>query len=90
MIKHYDVTLGAAATQITSTRKPCVEIIVQNGAQGSTLYVGDSSVTDTSYGHRLGSDEAVSLDGTACSINTNEVYLFGTQNEIVHVLVNIL
>lgn len=89
-IKHYDVTLGAAATQISSTHKPCVEIIIQNTNGNSAIYIGDSTVTNLSYGHTLAADGILALDGTACSINIEEVYIFGTADDVVHVLANIL
>lgn len=86
--KHYDVTIGAAATQVSSTKTPVQWLFIHNTAQNSAIYIGSSTVTASSYGHTLAASEEVPIGpGTAgYPINLDEVYIFGTENDVVHVL----
>jgi len=87
--KHYDVTLGATATQISSTRQPIKFALIHNTANNNAIYIGDKNVTASSYGHTLASSEECTIgpfSGEA-PFNTNDTYIFGTADEVVHVLV---
>jgi hypothetical protein len=90
-LTHYDVTLTAVATPITTNalKKNVAQAIIHNTAQNSSVYIGNSDVSATSWGFTLGSSEEVTIGPFSGStpLNTSEIYLFGTENDIVHVLV---
>jgi len=91
-LKHYDITIGASATPVTSTaatRKGVLQATIQNTTQNNSIYVGDSSVTATSYGHKLAADESVTLGpfSGASYLSTAELYVAGTAAEVVHILI---
>lgn len=90
-IKHIDVTLGATAAAITTTtatRKGIRHIVIQNTAANAAIFIGDSTVSSTSYGHTLAASGILHLGPFSGSapINTAEIYIKGTANEKVHIL----
>jgi hypothetical protein len=87
----YQVTLGAAATQLTATRKSVRMLAFAPGAHD--YYVGKSDV-DSTHGVKVPVPAAnvpyqylyigpFSGDGPC---NANEFYLSGTQNDVIQVL----
>ena len=91
-LKHYDVTLAATATPITSDvddRKGILYVLIHNTGNNSAIYIGDSTVSATSYGHTLASGEEVTIGpfSGAAPTATDKVYIFGTENDVVHALV---
>lgn len=88
-IKHYNVTIGASATQVSSTRTPIKLAIIHNTTGNSAIFIGDSTVTASIYGHTLASAGNLTIgpfSGEA-PFSTDELYIAGTQNNVVHVLV---
>lgn len=83
-----DLTLGAAATQLTDERLPAVQVIIDNSHTGNdAIYIGTSAVTSSLFGASLAAGEQLTIGPfEAGRVNLNEIYLFGTQNDVVHVL----
>ena len=91
-IKHYDITLEATATQITSTtatRKGVRQMVIQNTSGNSAIYLGDSTVTSTTYGYSVANGGTLTLGPFSGSAPyaTDELYIFGTAQDVVHILV---
>jgi len=91
-IKHYDITLAATATPITSTvatRKGILQVILQSENGNSSAYVGDSTVTASTYGQLLAADEELTIGPFigAAPLSTGELYIFGTTDDIIHAIV---
>jgi hypothetical protein len=88
-LRHINLTIGAAATPVTtSDHKGVRQMIIQNTAQNSAIYIGDSDVSATDYGHTLAAEGIVTIgpfSGDA-PLNTKEVYIAGTENDVVHIL----
>lgn len=91
-LKTLQVTLGSGArTQLSSTRIPCRQVIVQNNAT-HFMRVGDSTTT-TSIGALLNASTGANQGGGSVNIgpfqayNTDlsEWYVAGTQNDLVDV-----
>lgn len=82
-----EVTIGAAATQLTSTRYGIRHLIIQNPAANDTVYIGDSTVAFmVHYSYAVAAGETVSIgpfSGSAPT-NTDEYYVVGTENDVVH------
>ena len=82
------VTLGAGATQATTTTTIlCREVIVQNNAS-HTVRVGDSNVS-ASRGIALAASSAansiVLLNPTGTLILLSDIWLIGTQNDVIDI-----
>ena len=91
-IKHYNLTIGAAATPITTTaatRKGIQQLIIQNTAGNAALFIGDSTVTSTIYGATLAASGTLTLGPFTASapLNTGDLYIAGTQSQVVHLIV---
>jgi hypothetical protein len=86
-IHSVQVTLGAAATQVTATIVPCVYVIFQNNA-AHNIRVGDATVTATK-GILLvaGPGGGTGLFTYAASkTGLQNWYIFGTAADVVDVL----
>ena len=85
-IKHYNVTIGAAAKPISTTRKGILQATIQNTSGNSAIFIGDSTVTGTVYGHTLAASAILTIGPFigAAPLSTDEVYLAGTTNDVVH------
>ena len=91
-LKRFQVTIGAAATQVTATRTPCRHAIIEaDDGNSNAAFVGTSDVTSAN-GIRLnnsatapGRMEIGPFSGDA-PFNLSEVYVAGTLNETVNVL----
>jgi hypothetical protein len=88
-LRHIDVTLGATATKLSSTRYGIRQATIQNVSGNGAIYIGVSTVTNTSFGASIadgiGTVTLGPFSGDA-PCNTDEVYLYGTQNKVVHCL----
>lgn len=83
----YQVTLGAAATQLTTTRKGVRQLLFMPAAHA--YYIGKSNV-DSTHGIEV-FPTAVQCTSVGpfsgdAPANTNEFYLSGTQNDVIQVL----
>ena len=93
MALHYlQVTIGAANTQISSTRIPCRQVIVQNNAAHSCR-VADKNVSSTKGALLNASGGAGQGGGTmnfgpfqAYNTDLTEWWINGTQNDVIDVL----
>jgi len=86
-LKLYQVTLGAAATQLSSTNQPLTQIAVSPvphdtfiGLSGVTTTTGVKIATTVTTPFIFGSAQARS------SFDATEVYFVGTQNDVINVL----
>jgi len=82
------VTLGAAATRVITTRTPCKQIIFQNTAS-NVCRVGDSTVT-ASKGIKLAgsaADNSILVLGPFDThpLELEDYYIFGTANDLIDV-----
>jgi|SRR5262245_31736126 len=94
-IHHTNVTLGAGATQAIAAHTPCKMAIIYNDTGNAAVKVGDKNITATSFGAIC----PVSAVGTGINgmlpigpfsgeqaFNLDEIWFFGTQNNIIHIL----
>jgi len=83
----YQVTLGAAATQLSATQQPICQIIVSPTPHDT--YIGKSGVTTTT-GIKIATTVTTPfIMGTAegrSAFDATEVYFVGTQNDLINVL----
>ena len=88
-IKLLQVTIGAAATQVSATSVPVRSVTFQNNAAHSCR-VGDSTVT-SSKGILIaqGTPGGSNFTGTGNQYNTdlNEWWIAGTQNDVIDILI---
>ncbi len=82
------VTLGATATRISSTRIPVRQVTFQNNA-ANTMRIGDSTVSSTkgiqlAFGNPGGSATMGTLD--AYNTDLSEWWVFGTNAQLLDVL----
>lgn len=82
------VTLGAAATRVTTTRTPCKQIIFQNTA-GNVARIGDSTVSATK-GIKLAASAAANSIVSLGPFDTHpleleDYYIFGTENDLIDI-----
>ena len=82
------VTLGAAATRVTTTRTPCKQIIFQNTA-GNVARVGGSTVSAT-VGIKLAASAAANSILSLGPFDNNpleleDYYIFGTNGDLIDV-----
>ena len=86
------VTLGAGATQISSTNIPFQELRLNPSA--ADYYVGDSTVSTTKYFAKIATGGSAQIIGNGPSnikIDTlQNVYLIGTQAGVVNLGVVVL
>ena len=94
-IRTYNVTLGTGATRVTTTHTPVLEVHITNTNTGAghTVTVGGSDVatvpgltvpigtTDTPAERVLGQGPS-----GAAAFNLEDLYLKGTQNDVIQVL----
>lgn len=87
---HIDLTLNGAAQQLYSTaRKGIRQLIIQNPTGNDAVYVGGSTVSANSYGQAVAAATASSVLGPFSGdapVNTSEVYVKGTNNNVIHAL----
>lgn len=85
------VTLGAAATQVTSSVLFCPWVRIENEAGNALVKFGDSAVSATDYFGSVPADtatvsNAVSIgQHVSSSIRLDHLYLLGTAAQKVHV-----
>lgn len=87
-LHNLQVTIGAAPTQFSATRTVCQEVTVQNNA-GAVMRVGDSTTT-AAIGISLtngGAANSIWKFGPYYGqpINLQELYVMGTQGQILDV-----
>ena len=82
------LTLGAGATQLTSAANRVAIRQALFGAAAHTYYIGTSNV-DATHGVPVPTTAApVSLGPfSALPVNSDEIYLFGTQNDVIQVAI---
>jgi hypothetical protein len=83
------VTLGAGATQVSATAQPCRQVIIQNNAAHACRY-GDVDVSATrgiylAPGTGGGAANIGSAFGALIAIDLSELYLYGTQNDVIDI-----
>lgn len=86
------VTIGASATQVSTTSIPVCQAIVQNNNITNTVRVGDSSVTATT-GINLGPAASAGLPGGSVSLgpfpafnaDLMNLYVAGTNGNVVDI-----
>ena len=87
----YTVTLGAAATQVTSTETYASFVRIENEAGNALVKFGDSSVSAADYAGSVPADTATASNAvtlgpvTFTGIPLNSLYLLGTAGQRVHV-----
>lgn len=84
----YQVTLGAGATQITSSHVPFIELHLN--ASAADYYLGGSDVSTTKYFVKVPStgtvNVAIGAGGGGAMLDTlKNMYLIGTQSGVVNV-----
>lgn len=80
----YQVTLGASATQVSTTPAECVMVVVQNNATHN-VHFGDSTVS-ASKGLLIVPGASLTLyRQTRGTYNLNKYYLFGTAADVIDV-----
>lgn len=88
-VKVYNVTLLATATRAITTHQPISELQIESETGNGAVYVGDSTVSATDYGLSVtaGSANAKRLGPFPAGwINLDNVYFFGTEDDIIHLL----
>ena len=83
----YQVTLGAAATQLSATNQPICQILI--GAPAHDAYIGTKGVTTTTGVKIPTAVTSPTIFGTAearSAFDATEVYFIGTQNDTINVL----
>ena len=83
----YQVTLGAAATQLSSTNQPICQMIIS--APAHDTYIGKAGVTSTTGVKIPTAVTSPTVIGTAqghASFDATEVYFVGTQGDLINVL----
>jgi len=88
-IRHFDVTIGAAATQVSSTRYGIRHLVIQNISGNGAIYIGASTVSASSYGQTIADGATTAAIGPfsgGAPVNTTDVYIAGTQGKVVHCL----
>jgi hypothetical protein len=90
-VKHIDLTLSGATpiTATAATRKGIQHIIIQNTAGNAAIFIGDSTVSSTSYGHTLAAGGILHIGpfSSMAPLNTAGLYIKGTDAQVVHILV---
>ncbi len=87
MVGTIAVTLGASATQISTSKTPITFIAFSNPASGHVAYAGDSNVS-TSRGVQIATPGVFPI-GPYSGIRPmylSDFWLVGTQNDIISVL----
>lgn len=86
---HIDKTLDGTAQKLYETRKGIRQLIIQNPTGNDVLYVGGSTVSDSSYGQTVAAGAASSVIGPFSGdapVSTDEVYVKGTNENVIHAL----
>jgi hypothetical protein len=85
---HIDLTIGASTTRVASTHTPCSWVAILGPTNAA--YVGESSSTSASvYGYKFAAASAVPLiigPFDRAGVNLEELWISGTQNDVVHIL----
>jgi hypothetical protein len=86
-LKTLQVTLGAGATQVTTSDIPARQVIVQNNA-AADCRVGDSNVSATRGAKLLSASNGSVNFGTMQfqNINLNQIFIFGTNTNVIDVI----
>lgn len=88
--KHYEVTLvtGTAQPLTSVANRAYIQQAIINNDNQNAFYIGDSSVTTSSYGRKCAAGGAERLGPFSGEgpIATDEVYFLGTTADVVHVL----
>lgn len=90
-VKHINHTIGATASAITTTaatRKGIQHAVIYNTSGNGAIYIGDSTVSASSYGHTLANGGILHIGPFSGSapLSTAELYIAGTQGNVVHIL----
>ena len=86
-VGHIDVTLSGS-TQVTATRIPVQQVIIHNPTGNASVLVGDSDLSATSYGFLVAAaanSPSIGPFSASAPLNLNELYLRGTDTQVVHV-----
>lgn len=84
---HLDITIGTDPAPVYATRKGIRQLIIENPSGNSAVYVGGSTVSSSSYGESLAAGTKTSVIGPFSGdapVNTLEVYITGTENDVIH------
>jgi hypothetical protein len=90
-LKQINLTLLATPTPLTSlhaNRKGIRQAFIHNTTGNSPIYVGHSGTSATDYGYTVAAGSTLEIgpfSGDAPT-NTSDVYIFGTVNDVVHIL----
>lgn len=89
MTSTLQVTLGAAATQVSTLSIPCRQAIIQNNAAHSCRF-GDANVSATrgiyfAAGPGGGSTNLGQAAGALEAVDLSEIWLYGTQNDVIDI-----
>ena len=86
-LKHVVVTIGASATQLSSTRESLKWLKISNPAGNDLVKIGASTVSGTDYGDSISAGESVEIGPFGQgAVNTTEIYFSGTNTEKVYIL----
>ena len=82
-----NVTLSAT-TQITSTRIPVQQVIIHNPTGNGSITIGTSAMDATNYGFLVAAganSPPIGPFSAAAPLNLNELYIRGTDTNVVRV-----
>lgn len=82
------VTLGSGNTQVTATRIAVQQVIFHNPTGNASVTVGNSTMTASAYGFLVAAaanSPAIGPFSATAPLNLNELYLRGTEAQLVHV-----
>lgn len=91
-VQTVQVTIGASATQVSTTKLYCRWVAFQNNTAADSMRLGDSAVT-TSRGVKLlpsGSFFIPPKDTPGEITNLNNWYVAGVQNDVLDVLCDVV
>lgn len=86
--KQANVTLGASNTRITTTHTPVLAVMFENASGNGELKVGDVNLTSVIYSFTVAAAAKSPFIGPfagASPFNLEDIWLLGTQNNIIRV-----
>ena len=91
-LTHIDLTLLATPTPLTTLaadRKGIRQAFIHNPTGNDSVYIGHSGVSDTDYDFVVIAGATLELGpfSGAAPTNTTDVFIYGTLNNVVHILI---